>query len=1068
LYAKEQQQTQQPRLPTTDTIDDSDTTDTTADDDDSLSKNKMNLRAELWCRMICGKTMAVTGRGSLADSFDEWQIPADPSASTAAAAAQTVSWIRQQAVVLAKDRHLTTHANAVTTADEDLTKLLLYHYYQQPHNANASTTTTTAASKDRLVPTVAATLLAAKLPLATASVVLGQLIPNHMPLVALQPRERWEAALLLHQEFYFLACYHLPLLVTHLDRYLPGWYWPKLPTIASSTATTNIDTDTDQSDTDITAMARNLEQQGQLPPSWLLSHLAGECEGTLLPISLILQLWDDMLTVEKNDARFFLTLAVLEQAADQLLLLTRDELTTALQSALKLTDMTGEWLPEWWTRARALQSCTPESVVLKLQNAEDRAVQQALVLRQERVEAELKARLEQEAVAHRQAQERKADEARGRLTRARLVAFYRKHAPEKEDNIDKIVITFTGRFEELDAKLKMKYGEGFNPAIKPRPAKPVNVASHNKLLATMNQGFGKQKQQEDGGITGNDEPERKAGKLAVTVSANEVLPVLCWSKTGRSAERRRSVKDTGRLPLKFYLVDSRSESAAQDQGRFPTAVSLSPEAMLDPERIQQNEDMFESLRGAVHIVVMGEGFSALPDLYGQKLSPKLETLMREDESKTHICALFFVKKGFPFVSVLDGGFAAAHSWLVREGPSRNLRASAVLVDYNPEASLFGQMETLHNASATEKAQRKMQSLLESSLVTMTRSAQHLERYASDLETNEGMQGIRLKFFGGGKSTDPDGKGAPKYQDVPSSVAKEKTELRFKNPFAGMGKSGPTEVDKIELDSAGGNKKGDSSEEPPSDAVQPPPTETDSAATSSFRNPFARKQVEASQESDESRKHADQAPTSNAAGTASEPVETSPPGEEVPVVSLQSTSVQPGPNPFAMFRQNSGKRKDETPSVGATPTITEAKPVSNPFKGLGAALNNSMKSTTNSNNNNENPTTAASSTTAAAEPTKPNVVPNMLKRNPFARFGSGGGGGTIKDATEASKATASAENPKGGFAGLNSFRKNALARIRTNESLEGDDAGTEESISFDTPVDERSAESKAKPPKMERV
>lgn len=41
-----------------------------------------------------------------------------------------------------------------------------------------------------------------------------------------------------------------------------------------------------------------------------------------------------------------------------------------------------------------------------------------------------------------------------------------------------------------------------------------------------------------------------------------------------------------------------------------------------------------------------------------------------------------IKKGFPFVSVLDGGFAAAHSWLFREGPSHSLDLENLLIEYD--------------------------------------------------------------------------------------------------------------------------------------------------------------------------------------------------------------------------------------------------------------------------------------------------------------------------------------------------------------------------------------------------
>ena len=44
-----------------------------------------------------------------------------------------------------------------------------------------------------------------------------------------------------------------------------------------------------------------------------------------------------------------------------------------------------------------------------------------------------------------------------------------------------------------------------------------------------------------------------------------------------------------------------------------------------------------------------------------------------------------IKKGFPFVSILDGGFAAAHSWLCREGPTHSLDVGNLLIEYEEES-----------------------------------------------------------------------------------------------------------------------------------------------------------------------------------------------------------------------------------------------------------------------------------------------------------------------------------------------------------------------------------------------
>lgn len=154
-------------------------------------------------------------------------------------------------------------------------------------------------------------------------------------------------------------------------------------------------------------------------------------------------------------------------------------------------------------------------------------------------------------------------------------------------------------------KLKSKYGVSFKPALKPKPS------TTQKLLSTVNQGLSSRLSVNTTTTGASSEP--KAGdpdhQVVVKVTATEVLPVICWSKEAASSKgvtalARGRYNDEFRVPLKFYLVDSRPEATAEEQGRFPTAVVVSPEALLDPDRIQQHEDMFESLRGAVHITIM--------------------------------------------------------------------------------------------------------------------------------------------------------------------------------------------------------------------------------------------------------------------------------------------------------------------------------------------------------------------------------------------------------------------------------------------------------------------------------
>ena len=745
------------------------------------------------------------------------------------------------------------------------------------------------------------------------------------------------------------------------------------------------------------------KHRGLIPPSWLVSLLAGDT--LFLPVTWMGQVWDWILTAPDRAVPFFLTLAVLERAADDLMLLTGEDLQMGLQKAFEF-DQTSDWLEHWNETARALQTATPTSVLDQLEKAEDEAVQQALARRQERTEAALNERLEAERLAHMEQQERKADEARRRLNRARLVAFYRTHAPDKEGNIDQIMENYGDKLEVLEAKLFKKYGESFNPSLKEKPkepSKPLKPRGPNKLLASMNSRRNASKEGEEE-MSPTEQIEAPAAskteQVSVLVKADEVLPVICWSKEASSmrggANRRARKFDPSRVPLKFFLVDGRSEEVAVEQGRFPTAVSLSPETMLDPEKLQKAEERFESLRGAIHVVVMGEGFSAIPKLYNQKLSSQMEEAMKQDDSQTNICALFFFKKGFPFVSILDGGFAAAHSWLVREGPSQHLDVSSALVDYDAEKSIFGQMEKLHTASATEKASRAMQNLMEKSIVAMTLQARNFERLASDMEQGKGR-------FGMGFLTN-----RSKSQSIPTENSKSNDENkgpRFVNPFANKSNENAGTIDPKQGPRFGnmfGRQRSseDDAESNPSISA-PSAGETPTMGVAPFRNPFARQQESeggkaADQDTSAPRTSADSATAENDGGAKPALV-----------------------NPFKGLGaaiNNTVNRNNEGDDATAENQSGENKPgISNPFKGLGAKLNNTMNRNAEFTGVESTPAVGApasgDSVIGGAEEASgdkrnmfgafggqggPPAVPNMLKRNPFRGFGGVGAKKTPED------------------------------------------------------------------------
>lgn len=100
-----------------------------------------------------------------------------------------------------------------------------------------------------------------------------------------------------------------------------------------------------------------------------------------------------------------------------------------------------------------------------------------------------------------------------------------------------------------------------------------------------------------------------------------------------------------------------------------------------------------------------------------------------------MCALFFIKKGFPFVSVLDGGFAAAHAWLKRD--CHTLTISKVLVDYDEETSPFADLERSYqeqkeylNASARKKTTLTMQRFIDNSMARLASAEKSIEDFTN--------------------------------------------------------------------------------------------------------------------------------------------------------------------------------------------------------------------------------------------------------------------------------------------------------------------------------------------------
>jgi hypothetical protein len=169
--------------------------------------------------------------------------------------------------------------------------------------------------------------------------------------------------------------------------------------------------------------------------------------------------------------------------------------------------------------------------------------------------------------------------------------------------------------------------------------------------------------------------------------------------------------------------------------------------------------MFFHLLWSTFSKIMGEGYASLPRLYGHKMTNGLAEFIREDDLRNNKCALFFLSRGFPFVSIMEGGFAAAHACLCREGPKMGLKVNDVLTDYSPEISVFGQFEKLHSLSGRDKAQRTLHNLFDTGMTALTKNTMRLDTLSSEfagdnideqMQQKGGQKNAVQRFFRGRK------------------------------------------------------------------------------------------------------------------------------------------------------------------------------------------------------------------------------------------------------------------------------------------------------------------------------
>ncbi|KAG1713437.1 hypothetical protein DVH05_001224 [Phytophthora capsici] len=145
--------------------------------------------------------------------------------------------------------------------------------------------------------------------------------------------------------------------------------------------------------------------------------------------------------------------------------------------------------------------------------------------------------------------------------------------------------------------------------------------------------------------------------FALPVSVEEVGPQLMGGD--KSGEQQA----TG---LRFFVVDCRGLRSSEDlkSGRIPVAYTLDPSVFDSPELIAKSMEALISMKSQVHVVLVGHGVGIPPELVtSEDVKTSIRDAVRLDTDCLNQAALFFQKRGFRFVSTLDGGYSSWHAFM---------------------------------------------------------------------------------------------------------------------------------------------------------------------------------------------------------------------------------------------------------------------------------------------------------------------------------------------------------------------------------------------------------------------
>ncbi|TMW60736.1 hypothetical protein Poli38472_000778 [Pythium oligandrum] len=246
--------------------------------------------------------------------------------------------------------------------------------------------------------------------------------------------------------------------------------------------------------------------------------------------------------------------------------------------------------------------------------------------------------------------------------------------------------------------------------------------------------------------------DRNAASICLTLSASDVIPHVF--RSFQAPQNDESIR--------YFIIDCRASEEVH-QGQVPTAFHFDPDAVTDPQVLETVLATLNPMKGTVHMCVMNHGYGYIADSLRQMMSASpssysdlpfflrdefLEAMAR-DISRVNAALLFLAKRGFPHVSVLEGGYGATHELLLQSGHEGFCVSD--LIDHDaPQCTLCQHLRSLPSTISPTVGKTSSFSVNGSGSASSSRgnSSSTLEAARPKLSSNSGSELDAKSLFDG--------------------------------------------------------------------------------------------------------------------------------------------------------------------------------------------------------------------------------------------------------------------------------------------------------------------------------